>query len=68
MNKYERIKEKLSGYDSDLNLIPTESAPQVINKMSLIPKYQKIYFYVDEQENIISIINYKKIVKIKFIL
>ena len=60
MNKYERIKEKLSGYDSDLNLIPTESAPQVINKMSLIPKYQKIYFYVDEQENIISIINYKK--------
>ena len=53
----------MNSYDRNLNLIPSESAPQIINKMPLIPKYQKIYFYVDNHENISIITNNMKKIK-----
>ena len=66
-NKYKIFKEKMNSYDSskfaNLNLLSAESAPQVNKNMSSIPIYQKIYFYVDNHENISSIINNMKKIK-----
>ena len=65
-NKFQIIKDKMKSKDSsnflNLNLETAESAP-TINKMPLIPKYQKMYFYVDNHENISSIINNMKNIK-----
>ena len=63
-NKFDFIKERFNSFESNknisLDLFPAESAPQVkskIHQIQNIPRFEKIYFKVEEQENNISIIN-----------